>query len=185
MLSFFIFHKVNYMKISEILEMVTTANDNTALPAVNFNRTTKRLKKKKNKSDIMRMNFLMREDLNLAKFMYSNYKHDKHPQVMILDYNYTKDGEKNNRKDVLGWNVNYYDNKKEAIDTINDIDSFARMLSANKQEKYKRMSYFFPEQSKLIRRYNKEHIKGIRQKDGWFWKKTSLDTLENKDKDNL
>jgi hypothetical protein len=128
---------------------------------------------------------LIFEDLNLVNFYYSNWKHDRFPKVKVLDYNYHKENEKNKRKDLLGWNINYYKNKKEAIRTIDDIDSFARMISANNKEKYQRIKYFSPEQAKLIRRYNKNYIKMLRLKDGFFWKKTDYKNLEEKHKNNF
>ena len=53
------------------------------------------------------------------------------------------------------------------------------MLSANKEEKYKRIKYFFPEQAKFIRRYMRKHIKGLKVKDGILWKKTDFNKLIN------
>ena len=178
------------MKFEELKEMVTLDGISGVaekFPVYRFPLVTQNIKKKlKKRKKHLSNNFMINEGLNLVKFLYKNYKHDKHPQVMILDYHYKgKPNEKVPSDHILGWNVNSYKNKKEAIDSINDIDTFARMLSANKLEKYRRIKYFFPEQSKLIRRYKKEAIKGLREKDGWFWKKTSLDTLEQKDKDNL
>ena len=190
MLAFFIFYKVKYMKFEDLKEMVSSGGIfgvGDEFPVYRFPLVTQSIKKKlKKKKKYLTNNHLMKEDLNLAKFMYKNYKHDKHPQVMILDYHYKgKPNERAPSDHVLGWNVNSYANKKEAVDSINDIDTFARMLSADKLEKYKRIKYFFPEQAELIRRYKKEAIKGLREKDGWFWKKTSLDTLEKKDNSNL
>jgi len=140
--------------------------------------------KRKIKNLLKNKKFLF-ENLNLIKFYYSNWKHDKSPQVKVLDYNYTKQGEKNNRKDLLGWNLNYYSNKEEAEKTIDDIDSFARLLSVNNKEKYERIKYFFPEQHKLIRRYNKAYIKKIKEKDGLLWKNTTYEELEKKHKNNF
>lgn len=146
------------------------------------NMLTKAIKsriKKKNKM------ILFKEDLNLVKFKYTNWKHDPVPEVKILDYEYTKDGEKNNRKDLLGWNLNYYSNKQEAAKTIDDIDSFARLLSANNKEKYERVKYFFPDQAALIRRYKKDNVKNIKMKDGKKWVKTNFDELVMKHKSNF
>lgn len=134
---------------------------------------------------IKKNNFLVfKEELNTAKFFYTNWKHDKFPQVKILDYHYTKEGEKTPSDDLIGWNLNYYSNKEEAAKTIDDIDSFARLISADNKEKYNRIKYFFPEQEKLIRRYKKNNIKNIKEKDGLLWKKTSLKNLEEKHKNN-
>ena len=63
------------------------------------------------------------------------------------------------RSDVLGWNLNYFINKEYAEKAIDDIDSFARLLSGNnKLEKYERIKKLFPEQAAFIRRYNKVFI---------------------------
>jgi hypothetical protein len=115
------------------------------------------------------------EDIPLVKFHYKNYKNDKNPEVLAFDNAYKgRKGQKNygEREDLLGWNLNYYKNKKEAEDTIRDIDDFASLLSKNKEEKYKRIKYFFPDQAKLIRRYQKNAIKFLRIKDkDGLWKK--------------
>lgn len=179
------------MKFIYLIEMITTASDSIPtdnFPVNKFPLVTKKLKKKLKKVSVIRRPTLYTENLNLAKFHYTNWKHDKTPKVKILDYHYEgKPNEKKKTDHILGWNINYYINKKEAIDTIDDIDSFARMISANKLEKYKRIKYFFPDQADLIRRYKKEVIKNLKTKEtnDWFYKKTSLDALEQKDKENF
>lgn len=179
------------MKLKDLIEMVVTTSDESVVsldkPYTKFPLVTKKIKKKLKKDNLIRRPILG-EDLNLTKFHYKNWKHDKNPKVKILDYHYEgKPNEKVKTDHVLGWNVNGYENPKEAIDTIDDIDSFARMLSVNKLEKYKRVKYFFPKQAELLRRYKKEAIKNIKTKgkDEWFYKKTSLDALEQKDKENF
>lgn len=125
------------------------------------------------------------EELQYIKFAYKNYKNDKRPKVKVLDYKYKGiPGQKTygERDDLLGWNLNYIKNKKMAIKAIDDIDSFARALSANKEEKYRRIKYFFPEQAKLIRRYMRDHIKGMKVKDGILWKKADYNSLIKFDK---
>jgi len=117
---------------------------------------------------------VLKESLQYIKFHYTNYKHDKRPKVKVLDHNYL--GQINQksygkRKDILGYNLNYVKNRKEAIKAIDDISNFGDMLSNNKEEKYRRIKYFFPEQSKFIRRYMKKHMKGIKEKNGLLWKK--------------
>lgn len=137
------------------------------------------------KKIIKKNSFLVfKEELNTAKFFYANWKNDKFPQVKILDYHYSKEGEKNPSDDLIGWNLNYYSNKEEAAKTIDDIDSFARLISADNKEKYNRIKYFFPEQEKILRRYKKDKIKNLKEKDGLLWKKTSLKNLEEKHKNN-
>jgi hypothetical protein len=54
------------------------------------------------------------------------------------------------------------------------------MLSANKLEKYKRIRYFFPEQINFLRRYNKDFVRDLRVKKGWFWTKTSFDEAKKR-----
>tara|TARA_Y100000310_G_scaffold345026_1_gene461262 strand:+ start:4584 stop:4982 length:399 start_codon:yes stop_codon:yes gene_type:complete len=120
------------------------------------------------------------EALQLIKFHYSNYKHNKRPRVKVLDYEYPGiKGQKTygKRNDLLGWNINYFKNKKYARKAVDEIDSFARMLGAENEEKYKRIKYFFPEQAKFIRRYMRKHIKGLKRKDKWRWKNTDYSEL--------
>lgn len=123
----------------------------------------------------------LNESLDAVRFYYKNWKHDKRPIVKVLDYRYP--GMPNQRtygqrEDLLGWNVNYFENKKDAIKTIDDIDTFAKMLSNNKLEKYRRIKYFFPEQAQYLRRYKRESIKNMKMKDGWFWRVKSFDAAE-------
>jgi hypothetical protein len=119
------------------------------------------------------------EELPTAKFYYKEYKHDKIPEVLVFDTKYKgRKGQKSygEREDVLGWNLNYYKNRKEAEDTIKDIDDFASLFSKNKEEKYRRIKYFFKPQSDLLRRYKKEAMKFIRIKDkDGLWKKKELE----------
>ena len=132
---------------------------------------------------------VLKEELNLINFYYKNHHHDRFPRVMALDYAYPgMKGQKSygEREDILGWNINYYENKEEAKKIINDIDTFARMVSNNNEEKYKRIKYFFPEQSELLRRYNKQHVKMLRVKgDNGLWRRTNYDELKEKHKKNL
>lgn len=121
---------------------------------------------------------ILLEDIPLVKFYYKEYKHDKFPEVLAFDKEYKgRKGQKSygERRDLLGWNLNYYKNKKEAMNTIRDIDDFATLLSKDKEEKYKRIKYFFPEQSALLRRYKKNSIKFLRKKDtDGLWKSEEL-----------
>ena len=124
---------------------------------------------------VMKLKELLEEGLPVIKFHYKDCKHDKHPKVLLYDDNYPgKKGEKGygTREDKLGWNLNYYSNADEAIESINDINDFAKLLSKNKEERYKRIKYFFPEQSKLLRRFKKSRIKFLRSRgeDG-IWRK--------------
>jgi len=127
----------------------------------------------------------LNEDLAYIKFRYSNAKHDKRPQVQVLDMDYPGiKGQKTygQRSDVLGWNINYVDNKQEAKKAIDDITTFAKMLSANRHEMYKRIKYFYPEQSKFIRRYMKDHMHNIRQKNNVRrWKRANWNSMKQID----
>lgn len=128
----------------------------------------------------------LNEELQFIKFHYDNYKNDKRPRVKALDFEYPgKEGQKTygQRKDILGWNLNYYKNPKEAKRTIDEIDSFARLLDVNKKDKYNRLKDFFPDQFALIRRYMRKHIKGLKRRDGWRWKPTTYDQLIQFDKE--
>jgi len=129
----------------------------------------------------------LNEALQLIKFSYANAKHDKHPRVKALDYEYPgRSGQKTygQRKDLLGWNINYFSNKRYARKAIDDIDSFARLLGAHGKEKYERTKYFFPEQAKFLRRYMRKHVKGIKRKTRiGLWRKTDFNELIRFDKE--
>lgn len=130
----------------------------------------------------------LNESLETVKFFYKNWKNDKHPKVMVLDYKYPGMPHQKTygqRQDLLGWNVNYFENKEDAVRSINDIDTFARMLSNNLEEKYRRIKYFFPEQSQYLRRYKRDAIKGLKVKKGWFWRLTSFDDAEKKNDESF
>ena len=130
----------------------------------------------------------LNESLQYVKFAYDNNDNkDKHPKVKVLDFKYKgQQGQKTygKRQDLLGWNLRYFSNKRYAEKAIDDIDSFSRMLGANsREEKYKRIKYFFPQQAKLIRRYIRKHIKNLKHKPGvFFWKGTNFDELIKFDK---
>ena len=130
----------------------------------------------------------LNEALELVKFHYSNYKHNKRPRVKVLDFEYPgRKGQKtyNQRKDLLGWNLNYFKNPKQAQKSVDEIDSFARLVAANNREKYERVRLFFPEAYKYLRRYMRKHIKGIKRKDGVFWRKTNYTDLIKFNKENF
>lgn len=124
------------------------------------------------------------EDVAYIKFKYGNYKNDKVPQVKVLDFEYPgQKGQKTygQRKDVLGWNVNYVDGgrsaRKEAIKAIDDIMDFTDLLGGNKREKYERVVTMFPQVAEHLRRYMKQHITGVKQKSGRFWKREQLENI--------
>jgi hypothetical protein len=159
-----------------------------------FDLVTGRMDKRLNKKDYpwieeaLNDKFKLDENLELIKFNYDNYHHDPSPNVKVLDFMYPgKPGQKTfgKRRDVLGWNINYFKNRKYAEQSVDEIDSFARLLDANDKEKYERVKDFFPEQAKLIRRYKKKHIKNLRvYKDG-RWKRTTYNDLIKFDRDNV
>lgn len=122
----------------------------------------------------------LNEELAYVKFKYSNYKNDPTPKVKALDFKYPGRPEQNTygqRDDILGWNINYFKNKRYAKKAIDDIESFAKLLSADKDEVYKRIKYFFPEQAQYIRRYMRRHVKGLKHKKGVFWRGTNYPEL--------
>lgn len=130
----------------------------------------------------------LHEDLQLVRFNYDNYNEDPKPRVKVLDFEYKgKPGQSTygQRKDLLGFNLNYFKNRRYAARAIDEIDGFARLLSADKREKYERLKYFYPEVLKFIRRYNREHIRNIKRKSGIFYRKSNYDTLIQKDKDSF
>jgi hypothetical protein len=134
----------------------------------------------------------LNESIELVKFYYDNHSKktpsSKRPRVKVLDFEYPgRPGQKtyNQRKDLLGWNLNYFSNKKYASRAIDEIDSFARLLSADNKEKYKRIKHLYPEQASFLRRYQRKHIKGIRRREGLLWKKTDFNELINFNKERF
>lgn len=129
------------------------------------------------------------DEAQLIQFKYANFKHDPKPLVKVLDMEYPgQEGQKTygQREDLLGYNINYFKNKKYADRAIDEIDSFARMLSANKQEVYRRIKAFFPKSLELIRRYQRKHMKDLKTKGklkDWFWKSTTFNDIVNKDRE--
>lgn len=128
---------------------------------------------------------IINEDLPTLKFHYSNYNNDPRPRVKALDLDYPgRKGQKTygKRKDILGWNLNYFKNSRYAARAIDDIDSFAKLLGADKKEKYERIKKLFPEQAKYLRRYMKKHVKGLKMKKGWFWKSADYNDIDKENK---
>jgi len=131
---------------------------------------------------------IINEDLQLVKFRYNNYKQDPKPRVKVLDFQYKGQPHQSTygkREDLLGFNLNYFKNSRYAAKAIDDIDGFARMLSANKDEKYRRLKYFYPEVIKYIRRYNRKHIEGIKRKNNFLYQNTNYNDLVQKDQDSF
>lgn len=132
----------------------------------------------------MNLKNVLNEELKFVKFKYTNFKNDKNPKVKVLDFEYPGiEGQKTygKRKDILGWNINYFINKKEAMEAIDDIADFAKLLAANKLEMYKRIAYFYPEQAKLIRRYNKNFVVSPKSKKGLLWRRSDLSSLSTEE----
>lgn len=127
------------------------------------------------------------EELDYIKFKYSNYSNDKTPNVKVLDFEYPGiKGQKTygERKDILGWNINYVEggrkDRKEARDGIDDIADFTELLGGTSREKYERIVTMFPQAAEFLRRYNKQHVTGVKRKPGLRWKRTDLDSLTNR-----
>jgi hypothetical protein len=135
----------------------------------------------------------LEEALELIKFSYSNHSKDtaasKRPRVKVLDYSYPgRKGQKTygKRSDLLGWNLNYFSNKRYARRAIDEIDSFARLLGAHNEEKYSRVKYFFPEQAKFLRRYMKKHVSSLKRRTIFgLWRKTNYSDLIKLDRDRF
>lgn len=130
----------------------------------------------------------LNEALQYIKFNYANYKHDKTPRVKVLDFEYPgREGQKTygQRRDLLGWNINYYKNKSYAKRAVDEIDSFTRLLGGNDKEKYERIKTFFPEQAEFLRRYMRKHIKNLKTKKGIFWRRTNYNRLIDMDKEEV
>jgi hypothetical protein len=126
----------------------------------------------------------LNEALELIKFSYANHSKNssasKRPMVKVLDYEYPgRPSQKTygHRKDLLGWNIRYFSNRKYAKNAIDQIDSFARLLGAHGEEKYKRIKYFYPEAVALLRRYQRKHINNLKRRKGIFWKDTNYNEL--------
>jgi hypothetical protein len=144
-------------------------------------------KSRKGKSELVKKSKIT-EALQTVKFRYTNYRKDPTPEVKVLDTEYPGRPEQKTygqRADVLGWNVNYFGNKKEAEKTLDEIDSFARLLAGDKKEKYERVKAFFPEQAEHLRRYIKDKCKGVRVKEDDLWKQTDWETIKKLDSESL
>lgn len=144
--------------------------------------------RKKTKSSFLKRiaESVLLEELALVRFKYDNYKEDPRPQVKVLDFKYPGiAGQKTygKREDLLGWNLNYFTNKRYARRAIDDITDFAKMLAASKKEMYERIKFFFPEQAAFLRRYMRKHVKGLRHRKNLLWRKTDYDKLEDINKD--
>jgi hypothetical protein len=133
------------------------------------------------------------EALELVKFTYAGHSKDtaasKRPRVKVLDYRYPGQPHQKTygqRKDLLGWNLNYYKNKRYARRAIDEIDSFARLLGAKDKEKYNRIKYFFPEQSALLRRYMRKKITNLKRRNAiGLWSKTGYSDLIDRHKERF
>lgn len=132
----------------------------------------------------MRIKDFLNEELPYVKFKYSNFKNDRVPKVKVLDFEYPgQEGQSTfgQRKDLLGWNINYFINKKEAREAIDDIADFAKLLAANKLEMYKRIQHFYPEQAKFLRRYNRKHVNSPKYRKGILWRRADIDLISREE----
>lgn len=128
----------------------------------------------------------LNEGLLYVKFKYDNFKQDPRPRVKVLDFEYPGQEDQKTygqRKDLLGWNINYFSNKKQAREAIDDIADFARLLAANKLEMYKRIRDLFPEQAKYLRRYNRNFVQGIKERKGILWRRADINDLAKREPD--
>jgi len=137
----------------------------------------------------MRLN----EALELVKFSYGNHSKNtpssKRPRVKVIDYNYPgRVGQKTygQRRDLLGWNISYYSNKRYARKAVDEIHSFSKLLGADNKELYSRVKYFFPEQAALLRRYKKSKISNLKRKGAiGLWRKTNYGELMKLNKESF
>ena len=135
----------------------------------------------------------LNEALELIKFSYSNHSKDtaasKRPRVKVLDYSYPGQPHQKTygqRKDLLGWNINYFSNKRYARRAIDEIISFSKLLGAENKEKYSRVKYFFPEQAKFLRRYMRKRISNLKRRSAiGLWRKTDYTDLITRHKDRF
>jgi len=124
---------------------------------------------------------IINEELPTLKFKYTRAQHDPKPRVKALDLEYPgRKGQKTfgKRKDLLGWNLNYFKNSRYAAKAIDQIDKVANEQGLDKKQKYEKVKELFPEQSKYLRRYMKNHIENLKQKKGWLWRKTKYDDIK-------
>lgn len=92
------------------------------------------------------------EALKIIKKEYENFKHDPYPNIVVIDNNYKG-------KYILGYNINYFSDRKKAKEKLEKILKFAKKAKLNKLDTYKEIKKQFPESNKYIRTYKKEKIK--------------------------
>ncbi len=177
--------KVNFMKLHEIVS--SSAVGSNLIPKrlgeeepLRFNPFLDFMKQF-TKKEVEKM---YSEDVEYIKFKYGNYHNDKAPKVKVLDFEYPgRPGQKTygQRKDVLGWNINYVEGgrgaRKEAIGAIDDILDFTDLLGGDKLEKYNRIVTMFPQIAEHLRRYVKQHMTSIKHKPGMMWKRAQIEDL--------
>lgn len=123
------------------------------------------------------------EGLQYIKFRYNGKNRTiKHPKVKLLDPFYKgQKGQKSYGKrtnDLLGWSISHVKNKKYALRATDDITDFAGLFTNDTEEVYKRIKYFYPQQSTFIRRYIRRHIKGLKEKSPiGLWKRIDFSQL--------
>lgn len=136
--------------------------------------------KKKTAGDMLKDD--LKEELQFIKFAYRGKNSTiKRPRVKLLDPEYPGQkgqksyGKRNN--DLLGWSISHVKNKRYAKRAVDEISDFARLLSANSQEAYKRIKAFYPAQAAFLRRYIFNYVSGLKEKKKGLWKKIDYNQL--------
>lgn len=124
----------------------------------------------------------LNEALQLIKFHYTGKNNTiKQPLVKLLDPEYPGvPGQKTygKRKDLLGWSLSHVSNREEATKAIDDIMDFTSLFTKETKEAYSRIKEFYPEQSKFLRRYIRDGVKGLKEKqDNGMWKRIKFEEL--------
>jgi hypothetical protein len=107
--------------------------------------------------------------MRTAKFSYEQYKNDPNPKILILDDNYRFNGrgkEIPNQHDILGYNINYFKNKKIDEKKIKEIYNLAEKAKKEKLDIYKEIKEKYPASLRYIRHYKKSAIKNFKEKKG-------------------
>ena len=90
-------------------------------------------------------------------------------RILILDDNYRFNGrgkEVPNQHDILGYNINYFKNKKIDEKKIKEIYNLAEKAKKEKLDIYKEIKEKYPASLRYIRHYKKSAIKNFKEKKG-------------------
>ena len=115
------------------------------------------------------MSLVITESMRTAKFSYEQYKNDPNPKILILDDNYRFNGrgkEVPNQHDILGYNINYFKNKKIDEKKIKEIYNLAEKAKKEKLDIYKEIKEKYPASLRYIRHYKKSAITNFKEKKG-------------------